>query len=225
MKINCKNNEIFIPVHIVDTKAGYLYGNEVWWGNHEILGSIKVKEGQKLKIGKLSGNEVMEILCIADEEEKYMGSLEVKGQLEIENGTGSVNMTAGINTAEGMEKETGIEGRKFLYWKGIEVYDGGEAVINGAEINGGQRGIAVASDGEATVNKSILKRNGIGVHVLGKFNGENIEVADNAEYGIKEEDGSSVKIKASVVQNNTVEWYDADDGVLTIEEIKEKIKE
>ena len=223
LQIKHKNNELVIPVHITDTKVGALYGDETWWGNHEVLGKIEVNAGQTLIIGNPHRNEGIEILCTGDEEENYMGCLEIRGKLKTDNGTGSVEIAAGINTEDGLKKEMETEGRRFLYWKGIEVNDGGEVFIKGTEISGGLRGIAVDAGGKAKIKDTGLKGNGTGIHILGEVEAEGIEVSGSVEYGIKEEDGSSVKIRDSVIKENTVNWYSAEDGILSINEIKEKL--
>lgn len=225
LQIKHKNNELVIPVHITDTKVGALYGDETWWGNHEVLGKIEVNAGQTLIIGNPHRNEGIEILCTGDEEENYMGCLEIRGKLKTDNGTGIVEVAAGINTEDGLKKETETEGRRFLYWKGIEVNGGGEAFIKDTEISGGLRGIAVDAGGKVEVRDSGLKRNGIGIHVLGEVEAEGIEVSGSVEYGIKEEDGSSVKIRDSVIKENTENWYSAENSVLSIDEINGKLGE
>ena len=222
MEIECNGNSVKVPVHIEDTKSGTMYGDEVWYGKHEILGKIEVKEGQTLSIGSVNWGKEMEVLCIADKEEDSKGCLEIKGNLKIENGGEKVIITAGVNTTDGIKKEEREINREYLYWKGIEIKEGGKADITGVEIRGSERGIAI--EGEVTIKDSTLKGNGTGLHVLGKCEAENIEVMENEEYGIKEESDCEVTIKSSCIEKNVIDWYDWNEGILSQNEIDNKLK-
>ena len=225
LKITYMGKEATIPVYITDTKIGVLYGNEVWYGKHEVLGKIKIKKDQTLKIGNSEGENDMEVLCIEDDNENFMGCFEVYGKLEINNGNGHVTITGGKNTKNGIIKETEENTLNNLYWKGIEVNNGGQAVINHAEISGSRRGIAVDQGGIAVLSNCIFKQNGIGLHILGKCDSQNLTVINNDEYGIKEEYGCNDNIIKSTIKDNTINWYSAETGVLSIDEINEQLGE
>ena len=222
MTIRFGTDEAKIPVHIVDTRFGALYGDEVWYGKHEILGKIEVNQDQTLSIGNPDKEEKIEILCASDEEESYMGCLEIKGKLKIANGKEKVIITAGKNTEDGFLSEIAEEDNGRLYWKGIEVIERGVAVIDGAIISGSERAISVDKDGKTEIRNSTLSRNGIGLHVLGECVAEEDEINWNEEYGIKEEDGCIVNIKNVTFSKNKVDWYSAEEGVLRKEEIEKK---
>lgn len=223
LKITYMGKEATIPVHITDTKIGVLYGDEVWYGKHEVLGKIKIKKDQTLKIGNSEGENDLEVLCIEDDNENFMGCFEVYGKLEINNGNGNVTITGGKNTKNGIIKETEENTLNNLYWKGIEVNNGGQAVINHAEISGSRRGIAVDQGGIAVLSNCIFKQNGIGLHILGKCDSQNLTVINNDEYGIKEEYGCNDNIIKSTIKDNTINWYSAETGVLSIDEINEQL--
>ncbi len=225
LKITYMGKEATIPVHITDTKIGVLYGDEVWYGKHEVLGKIKIKEKQTLKIGSSEWGKDMEVLCIEDDNENFMGCFEVYGKLEINNGNGNVTITGGKNSENGIIKETEENTLNNLYWKGIEVNNGGQAVINHAEISGSRRGIAVDQGGIAVLSNCIFKQNGIGLHILGKSDSQNLTVINNDEYGIKEEYGCNYNIIKSTIKDNTINWYNAETGVLSIDEINEQLGE
>lgn len=210
-----------VPIHIVDTKAGALYGNEEWIGEHEILGPVIVPNGKTLIIGRETASvDNTNILCIEDINEKYMGSIEVSygGKLKINNGTEKVRIVSGENTNEGIVEETEED---ISYWKGIRIKDGGEAEIENAEIMGSKRGVAVEKGASLVIKESLLSKNEIGLHVFGSCEIEDVEISENKEYGIKEENLCEVNIygEFNKIRGNTVDWYDWNDGVLTEEEI------
>ena len=210
-----------VPIHIVDTKAGALYGDEVWIGEHEILGPVIVPNGKTLTIGrKTDSTEEINILCIEDSNEKYMGSIEVSngGKLKINNGTEKVRIVSGENTNKGIVEETEED---ISYWKGIRIKDGGEAEIENTEIMGSKRGVAVEKGASLVIKESLLSKNEIGLHVFGSCEIEDVEISENKEYGIKEENLCEVNIygEFNKIRGNTVDLYDWNDGVLTEEEI------
>lgn len=215
-----EEQDVEVPIHIVDTKAGALYGDEVWIGEHEILGPVIVPNGKTLTIGrKTDSTEEINILCIEDSNEKYMGSIEVSngGKLKINNGTEKVRIVSGENTNEGIVEETEED---ISYWKGIRIKDGGEAEIENAEIMGSKRGVAVEKGASLVIKESLLSKNEIGLHVFGSCEIEDVEISENKEYGIKEENLCEVNIYGEFeIRGNTVDWYDWNDGVLTEEEI------
>lgn len=216
-----EEQDVEVPIHIVDTKAGALYGNEEWIGEHEILGPIIVPNGKTLIIGRETASvDNTNILCIEDINEKYMGSIEVSygGKLKINNGTEKVRIVSGENTNEGIVEETEED---ISYWKGIRIKDGGEAEIENAEIMGSKRGVAVEKGASLVIKESLLSKNEIGLHVFGSCEIEDVEISENKEYGIKEENLCEVNIygEFNKIRGNTVDWYDWNDGVLTEEEI------
>lgn len=216
-----EGNDVEVPIHIVDTKAGALYGDEVWIGEHEILGPVIVPNGKTLTIGrKTDSTEEINILCIEDSNEKYMGSIEVSngGKLKINNGTEKVIIVSGENTNKGIVEETEED---ISYWKGIRIKDGGEAEIENTEIMGSKRGVAVEKGASLVIKESLLSKNEIGLHVFGSCEIEDVEISENKEYGIKEENLCEVNIygEFNKIRGNTVDLYDWNDGVLTEEEI------
>lgn len=216
-----EEQDVEVPIHIVDTKAGALYGNEEWIGEHEILGPIIVPNGKTLIIGRETASvDNTNILCIEDINEKYMGSIEVSngGKLKINNGTEKVRIVSGENTNEGIVEETEED---ISYWKGIRIKDGGKAEIENTEIMGSKRGVAVENGASLIIKESLLSKNEIGLHVFGSCEIEDVEISENKEYGIKEENLCEVNIygEFNKIRGNTVDWYDWNDGVLTEEEI------
>lgn len=220
LTLTTKEQGVEVPIHIVDTKAGALYGDEVWIGEHEILGPVIVPNGKTLTIGrKTDSTEEINILCIEDSNEKYMGSIEVSngGKLKINNGTEKVRIVSGENTNEGIVEETEED---ISYWKGIRIKDGGKAEIENAEIMGSKRGFVVEKGASLVIKESLLSKNEIGLHVFGSCEIEDVEISENKEYGIKEENLCEVNIYGEFeIRGNTVDWYDWNDGVLTEEEI------
>lgn len=216
-----EEQDVEVPIHIVDTKAGALYGNEEWIGEHEILGPIIVPNGKTLIIGRETASvDNTNILCIEDINEKYMGSIEVSngGKLKINNGTEKVRIVSGENTNEGIVEETEED---ISYWKGIRIKDGGKAEIENTEIMGSKRGVAVENGASLIIKESLLSKNEIGLHVFGSCEIEDVEISENKEYGIKEENLCEVNIygEFNKIRGNAVDWYDWNDGVLTEEEI------
>ena len=219
-----EGNDVEVPIHIVDTKAGALYGDEVWIGEHEILGPVIVPNGKTLTIGrKTDSTEEINILCIEDSNEKYMGSIEVSngGKLKINNGTEKVRIVSGENTNEGIFEETEED---ISYWKGIRIKDGGKAEIENTEIMGSKRGVAVEKGASLIIKESLLSKNEIGLHVFGSCEIEDVEIAENKEYGIKEEKNCEeiTVLGTNKITENEVDWYDWNSGVLTEEEIENK---
>lgn len=216
-----EGNDVEVPIHIVDTKAGALYGDEVWIGEHEILGPVIVPNGKTLIIGReTSSVDNTNILCIEDINEKYMGSIEVSngGKLKINNGTEKVRIVSGENTNKGIVEETEED---ISYWKGIRIKQGGSASIKNAEVSGSKRGVVVEKGASLVIKESLLSKNEIGLHVFGSCEIEDVEISENKEYGIKEENLCEVNIygEFNKIRGNTVDWYDWNDGVLTEEEI------
>lgn len=58
--------EDLIPVSIVDTQYGELYGSEVWRGEHVLLSTVYVPEGLMLTIGDYKSIENTNVLCYGD---------------------------------------------------------------------------------------------------------------------------------------------------------------
>lgn len=221
LTLTTKEQGVEVPIHIVDTKAGALYGDEVWIGEHEILGPVIVPNGKTLTIGrKTDSTEEINILCIEDSNEKYMGSIEVSngGKLKINNGTEKVRIVSGENTNKGIVEETEED---ISYWKGIRIKQGGSASIKNAEVSGSKRGFVIEPGAKLIISDSVLRKNEVGLHVLGRCEMENMEITENKEYGIKEENLCEVNIygEFNKIRGNTVDWYDWNDGVLTEEEI------
>lgn len=213
-----------IPIHIVDTKAGALYGNEEWIGEHEILGPVIVPYGKTLTIGRgTDSTDEINILCIEDSNEKYMGSIEVSngGKLKINNGTEKVRIVSGENTNKGIVEETEED---IFYWKGIRIKDGGEAEIENAEIMGSKRCVIVEKRASLIIKESLLSKNEIGLHVFGSCEIEDVEITENKEYGVKEEkDCKEITVLGTNrITENNVDWYDWNAGVLTEDEIKNR---
>lgn len=216
-----EEQDVEVPIHIVDTKAGALYGNEEWIGEHEILGPIIVPNGKTLIIGRETASvDNTNILCIEDINEKYMGSIEVSngGKLKINNGTEKVRIVSGENTNEGIVEETEED---ISYWKGIRIKDGGKAEIENTEIMGSKRGVVVEKGASLIIKESLLSKNEIGLHVFGSCEIEDVEISENKEYGIKEEKNCEeiTVLGTNKITENEVDWYDWNDGVLTEEEI------
>ena len=221
LTLTTKEQGVEVPIHIVDTKAGALYGDEVWIGEHEILGPVIVPNGKTLTIGrKTDSTEEINILCIEDSNEKYMGSIEVSngGKLKINNGTEKVRIVSGENTNEGIVEETEED---ISYWKGIRIKDGGKAEIENTEIMGSKRGVAVENGASLIIKESLLSKNEIGLHVFGSCEIEDVGITENKEYGIKEEKNCEeiTVLGTNKITENEVDWYDWNDGVLTEEEI------
>lgn len=222
---------ITINVHIIDTQIGTLYGDEIWYGKHEVLGKIVIPKDKSLIIKDIYGKEKTEILCIGSEEEQYMGCFEVYGTLIIDssrNETERIRIVCGENTEKGIQEIKEIQENN-LYWKGIEIRNSDDnniteqIKVKGIEISGSLRGIAIDNHRKAKIENSLFQNNIIGLHIFGECISEKIIVKDNVEYGIKEENGCNVKIKKSEIKNNTVDWYDKKEGPLNKDEITKKM--
>ena len=151
--------------------------------------------------------------------------VEQDGKLFVNNDSSRVKLYSAVNTRNGIKKEERTEGRAFLYWSGIEINNEAEADINGIEISGSERGIAVDSDGKLNVRDSIILHNKTGIHVFGECQINSSEIIENEEYGIKEEDGCRIQVVQSSLSNNTIDWYDDAEGPLSEEETAEKAGE
>lgn len=221
LRITYGGNSAKIPVHIVDTQYGKLYGNEIWRGNHKILSKIEISEDQKLTIGDYTNKEA-EILCIGDLIEEYKAEIYVEkgADLIIKNGT-KIEFIESRNNANGY-----VAQEEICYgWKGIVVE--GSAEIENAEFKYADRGITILDGGILTIKNCDFIEDKIAIHLLENTKPliTNINILGCYDYGIKQEEESDIEIKNSVISDNTINWYDQNETELTDVEIIEKIGE
>lgn len=221
LKITYGTIEKQIPVFIVDTQYGKLYGDEIWRGKHKILSTIKVGSGQILTIGDYTNKET-EILCIGDLTEDYKGEIFIDENAEL-----VVNNGKKVKFVESRNDSAGYVAQKELIygWKGIRCK--GTLSIENAEFLYSDRAITVLDGGIGKINNCDFISNKIGLHLLrgSKFTSDNILMENNRQYGIKQEKGSNLSLQRYIFKSNIIDWYDPDDTELSEEEIEQKIEE
>lgn len=215
------NTSAQIPVFIVDTQYGKMYGNEVWRGKHKILSTINIVDSQKLTIGDYKNLET-EILCVGDLSESYKGGIIIEkgASLLIQNGE-RVKFIECRNDSKGY-----VPQEKMIYgWKGITI--SGEADLTNVDFFYADRALSLLSQGILKIKNSNLIENKIGLHMLEASKAElsDVQIHNNYEYGIKQDKENSLVIKNSLINGNTIDWYDYIDTELTEDEINSRIRE
>lgn len=223
-----------IPVQIIDTRYGKMYGNEVWWGNHVLLSTVYVDKGQVLTIDPSGTDEKTEIWCYGDLNLNPMTGIQVMntGKLVINNDDeeNKVLFTEMTNTRQGFAP---VDSRYFG-WGTIFLNSGAEANISNTVFKFADRGITVSPGATLTLKNTNFIQNIIGLHIFGtsKATIDGCVFKKNEYYGIKEDqmkDNSSnlqfddVTFSNSNASDNTVDYYDWDYGVLTDLEVKAKL--
>lgn len=219
MKINLEGTDTEIPVHIVDTQYGKLYGNEVWRGNHIILSNISVNEGKILTIGDET-NLKADILCLGDLTDENKAGLFISN-----DSTLLLDIASNIRFIESRNNKTGyISQEQMVYgWKGISIK--GIASIENIDFFYADRAITLMGGGKLNLKNCNFDQNKIGLHFLSKefTTVSNCKILNSYEYGIKQEVGSEIEVVSSEISGNTINWYDYDDTELTEEEINNRI--
>jgi hypothetical protein len=218
-----------IPVHVVDTQYGTLYGNETWAGRHVLLGRVTVPAGVTLTIGDKREIEGTDVLCYGDTDKDFQSGIEVKsgGRLVINNGSKQVVVTEMENT--GTDGYQAVSAMKYG-WGTLYFENGAAASLTNSLIQYADQGLEVCPGAQVSIQDCRLTGNRTGLHIFGGASAvlKGCTVTGNVVYGIKEDlnsTGEKVTITidtATVISGNGADYYDWDTGVLTAEEIENK---
>jgi hypothetical protein len=218
-----------IPVHVVDSRYGTLYGNETWVGRHVLLGTVVIPDGMTLTIGDGREIEGTDVLCCSGADMNPLSGIRVKGggKLIINNGSKPVTVTEAENTgADGFRAAD----EQVCGWGTLYLESGAEASITNSLIQYADQGLEVCQGASVTIKDSTLSGNRTGLHIFGGASAvlNDCTVTGNLVYGIKEDrtdNGSKITITintATIISGNEADYYKWDTGVLTAEEIDDK---
>jgi hypothetical protein len=218
-----------IPVHVVDSRYGTLYGNETWVGRHVLLGTVVIPDGMTLTIGDGREIEGTDVLCCSGADMNPLIGIRVKGggKLIINNGSKPVTVTEAENTgADGFRSAD-----ELVYgWGALYLEAGAEASITNSLIQYADQGLEVCQGASLNIKDCILRGNRTGLHIFGGASAvlNDCTVTGNLVYGIKEDrtdNDSKITITintATIISGNEADYYKWDTGVLTAEEIENK---
>lgn len=185
-------SDITVPIKVVNTSEGTLYTDEVWSGNHKVIGTVVIPAGRKLTIEtgsviKVDTNSV----------NGYDQSIIVE-----ENGTLIHNGAAKYFSDDPYGK-----------WDGLKIY--GTANLSNIHVENANRGITIDSSLIYEIKGATLIKNTIGIHLVkaGSVTIEDSIFKLNSNYGIKEEKGVDPVVIRSRFTGNGYDYYDS---ILTV---------
>lgn len=189
-----------IPFKIINTQVGRLYTNEVWSGEHTIIGAVSVPTGVTLTI-----KNGTEILIDTGAVNGYEQSLLV-----------DVGATL---THEG--NASYLNDDRYGNWKGLIIK--GNANLNNLTITGAERAITLDSTAAFSIVNSTFSDNVIGLHLLNaaSLSIETSNFKNNMFYGIKEELNMNPTVTNSTFSNNGYDYYDFEKTVIDYLELNE----
>jgi len=190
-----------LTVTVQDTQKGALWGDEVWHGDHTVLGVVVVPQNLSLTIA--SGNVSFQ----GDLGAGFGQGITVQGDLQI---AGGVTLEPEAGQSQG--------------WGTILVDGTAEIGASGwstVTIEGADRGIAADAGSAVTLVNTTLMKNLTGIQVVGTqdvtITGCNI--TGNTVYGIKEDSGGRPTVMNTTIKGNFRDYYQWDGGLLTIIQI------
>ena len=218
-----------IPVQVVDSRYGTLYGNETWVGRHVLLGTVVIPDGMTLTIGDGREIEGTDVLCCGGADMNPLSGIRVKGggKLVINNGSKQVVVTEMENTVtDGYQAVSAMK----YGWGCICLENGADAAVKHAIITYAEQGLEVCPGASVTIKESTLSGNRTGLHLFGGASAvmNDCKVMGNSVYGVKEDRNSTggkvnITIDAvTVISGNEADYYVWDTGVLKAEEIDDK---
>lgn len=208
LTINCmKNGEnipykhAYIPVHIVDTQYGMLFGDEEWIGLHPVTNRVQVPKDRTLTIGVnknvTDGSNPTVILGIGSSVDEYRAVIEVNGKLIVE-GTGEekILFTEGKNGEKFMAISTEYDepagNDSSNKWKGIILNEGSNVTIKNATIRYAKTGLNIKGNADGDLeNITISNCSDNGIETSNNINLKNVLIS-NCETGIKINKGGKV---------------------------------
>ena len=198
-----KTTTTSLPMTVENTRVGALLVDEHWSGPFRTRGWITVPSGRTLT---LDGAEVT-VEASLGSDGTMLGGIAV-----LEGGTLLISpSTPGARS----EVTTGVSG---VYWDGIRVR--GTVSGIGVDLSYARRALVLEASGIIRLSQSDLRWNAIGLHLLGgslEWNGWT--VANNEEYGVKEDGAGTYTMKNSDFQNNGVDYYRHEVSDISIDEL------
>ena len=170
-------------VVVENTRAGTLFVDEYWHGEHELRGDVLVPAGLTLTV-----DTATRVVAVGNSISGWSHGLRVEGTL--------------------LASDTVFEERDVgRYWAGITVL--GHATLTNARVSGAERGVAVLGAASVDLSGARLTWNEIGVHAYGcAIRIAGARFTRNAFYGIKEDAGALVEVDDSVFTANGYAYYD-----------------
>jgi len=190
-----------LTVTVQDTQEGTLWGNEVWHGDHTVLGVVVVPPGMSLTIG--SGTVSFQ----GDLGAGFGQGITVQGDLQV---AGGVTLEPAAGQSQGWGTVL-VEGTAEIG------ASGGSAVT----IERADRGIAADAGSAVTLVNTTLMKNLTGIQVVGtqKVSITGCSITGNTVYGIKEDSGGRPTVTNTTIKGNFRDYYQWDGGLLTIMQI------
>jgi len=177
------------------TSSGTLYANEYWTGAVNLSGIVEVPAGLTLTLDgaavTVNGN---------------LSEASTPGSLAIVQGGIVVDSGGSLIVANSSGTSGFVSGADGYYWSGIQV--SGTVQGSGLEVDQAERGFILLPGGSLSMTALNLGNNLIGIHLLGgglNLNGGTL--ANNSEYGIKEDSFGSYVVRNMVFLNNGVGYY------------------
>lgn len=209
-----------ISMHINDTQAGELLGDEEWIGEHFLTGEVIVPNGKSLTLSENKADKTNKtvIQCVESTRDAERAKLSI-------NKGGSLLINTDVPFISRETQNTSSRTSDFM-WSGINI----AGTINSSgtlSVSGAQRGLTFQS--EAKINLKNIKITDClcGIHIISNLNGirtnkspvwGNGEISNNREYGVKiEANATNVKIAdftGMKVSNNGKDFYK--DGNVTV---------
>ncbi len=191
LKITDGADEAEFKINIIDTQFGFLYGNEVWRGEHIIKKEITVPSGVTLQIGDTAHSEYdsdITCLCVGkiSEEEKGGITVEEGGTLILDEGNSKTIRFVQAGFKDDIYFEAADEEKSWQnMWKGIAV----KGVLKGdrLDLRDAECGLTVFPGVSIEFRDSIKMdrcKNGILMNGAG-LKAKEIEFSNCSGYGIK----------------------------------------
>jgi hypothetical protein len=204
-----------IRVFVQDTRIGSLFADETWVGTHTVTGPVIVPAGKTLTI---------QSLAVAPQ---GATSVTFEGGL-------SAGYDQGIRVSAGATlKAIGASATPIVFdkpmtqsqdWVGILV--DGDASLSDVILRGAIRAITAEGGARLSIDSARIESNETGLHVLGMLTSAQVRktvFANNAEYGVKEDDHADPDLDGTVTfSGNWWNYYAWDGGILNADELKKR---